>query len=485
MTTPLTREEKVLLRDALLSAFNRERLAQFMTFSLDERLDNVVEGSTFFAIVGNLVSWAEERGRLDELILKVRRENPGNPKLRDFERAYRATRAPPPVDPPPPTGPELPADLRTELLDALLAIPALASVDARTKLLEGIRASSSFLRNEGDARRDLELIVDAATALGRDADGVRPLRVLVDNAKRALPPSDARGASRFEQISRRLGEYYGGEAAPARELGPTGLEALSFAGEDARLPLVFLERAIAAGRGVARLRVERIFDGRASGAHMFGTAWLIAPGIVITNHHVVDARDRRFEPPSSAADFLAQARGAVAWFDYHLEGGARTECAKAELLASDATLDYAILALADPAPLADRAPLAVAREQPVLGPSTRLNIVQHAGGGPQKYAIRNNFYVETVQGVLLRYLTDTEPGASGSPVTDDSWQVVALHHAARRVETTVLSTLDVAQPKAARFHNEGVAIHAILAHLGAGEATVELRARIAAAQGLA
>ncbi|MEO7328298.1 MAG: serine protease, partial [Minicystis sp.] len=367
-------------------------------------------------------------------------------------------------------------------LDALLAVPALGAFAARSGLLDGLR-SSAFLRNEFDARKDLELIVDAATAQGRDASGVRPLRVVVDNARRALLPGNARGADRFEQIARRLGDYYGGEAAPARDIGPASPEALSFSGEDARLPLVFLERAIAAGKGVVRLRIERFFNGQASGEDTFGTAWLIAPGILITNHHVVGARDERFEPPATPADFAAQARGAVAWFDYHREGGARIECAQAELLAADATLDYAILALKDPSQIAGRAALTLAKQQPVLGPSTRLNIVQHAGGGPQKYAIRNNFYVETVEGNLLRYLTDTEPGASGSPVTDDSWQVVALHHAARKVEGAAPSTLDVAQPKTARFHNEGVAIHAILQQLAANAPA--LSATIAAAQGWA
>ena len=40
-----------------------------------------------------------------------------------------------------------------------------------------------------------------------------------------------------------------------------------------------------------------------------------------------------------------------------------------------------------------------------------------------------NFFVRTVNTHFIRYQTDTEEGASGSPVCNDHWEVVALHHA--------------------------------------------------------
>jgi endonuclease/exonuclease/phosphatase family metal-dependent hydrolase len=53
---------------------------------------------------------------------------------------------------------------------------------------------------------------------------------------------------------------------------------------------------------------------------------------------------------------------------------------------------------------------------------------------------------------VLRYRTDTEPGSSGSPVFNNDWQLVALHHAGYREDggTAV---------------NEGIRISAIVAHL--------------------
>ncbi len=70
----------------------------------------------------------------------------------------------------------------------------------------------------------------------------------------------------------------------------------------------------------------------------------------------------------------------------------------------------------------------------------------------------------------------SSPRAWGSPVLDDRWQVVALHHAARPLlfPGATQTTLDMAKAKAPKYHNEGVAIHAILDHLAAADATRDL-----------
>jgi hypothetical protein len=90
-----------------------------------------------------------------------------------------------------------------------------------------------------------------------------------------------------------------------------------------------------------------------------------------------------------------------------------------------------------------------------------------------RYAIRNNFYLGTGY-VLhqLRYLTDTEPGSSGSPVLDDSWRVLALHHAYRAVPP------EQYKGDIVKYHNEGVALHAVLDDLPPA-----VRQEIVAAQG--
>lgn len=56
-----------------------------------------------------------------------------------------------------------------------------------------------------------------------------------------------------------------------------------------------------------------------------------------------------------------------------------------------------------------------------------VNIIQHAGGGYKQVSLASNTVV-FVDERRIQYLTDTLPGSSGSPVFNNQWQVVALHH---------------------------------------------------------
>ncbi len=56
-----------------------------------------------------------------------------------------------------------------------------------------------------------------------------------------------------------------------------------------------------------------------------------------------------------------------------------------------------------------------------------VSIIQHPGGEPKQISVRENQLVELAETRLI-YLCDTAPGSSGSPVFNDSWQVVGLHH---------------------------------------------------------
>jgi len=56
-----------------------------------------------------------------------------------------------------------------------------------------------------------------------------------------------------------------------------------------------------------------------------------------------------------------------------------------------------------------------------------LNIIHHPGGDFKQLSIRENQFTK-IMATTLWYKSDTAQGSSGSPVFNDQWQVVALHH---------------------------------------------------------
>jgi V8-like Glu-specific endopeptidase len=67
------------------------------------------------------------------------------------------------------------------------------------------------------------------------------------------------------------------------------------------------------------------------------------------------------------------------------------------------------------------------RQQGKIVTGEPVNVVGHPMGRLKEIAIRNNT-LDLQLDDFLHYSTDTEPGNSGSPVYNDQWEVVALHH---------------------------------------------------------
>lgn len=124
------------------------------------------------------------------------------------------------------------------------------------------------------------------------------------------------------------------------------------------------------------------------------------------------------------------ADGRHAIFDYEQdEDGAVRQTEKLELRSevffySNEALDVAVVAV-EGTPGSQRGFVDITRSVIPL-PNTRLNIIQHPGGGLKRIAIRDNGLRNSDENVI-QYWTDTEHGSSGSPVFDDSWEIVGLH----------------------------------------------------------
>ncbi len=91
--------------------------------------------------------------------------------------------------------------------------------------------------------------------------------------------------------------------------------------------------------------------------------------------------------------------------------------------------------------------------------SEYVNIIQHPRGRPKEVALQDNQVVK-VDNVVVQYSCDTEPGSSGSPVFNNQWQLVALHHASV-VADGRHGRRSPGSPANARFLNEGIRLSAM------------------------
>lgn len=244
------------------------------------------------------------------------------------------------------------------------------------------------------------------------------------------------------------------------------------AGSDLSLSIKYLRGGVETSRSVFKLLVHRHQDGQPEFTIgdtpwlVNGTGWMIGPRLLITNHHVINARDRVFvqESDASEADFRVQAETMRVLYDYHeVDKPSRTQVTgPGALIASDKKLDFAILRL--PADAEERPPLRL-RSHPILKSltqalGTRVNVIQHPNGDPMRVGFRDNF-VTIGDKSLLAYLTDTSSGSSGSPVCDDGWTVAALHAGSQSVSDKNI----VIRGKKVKKENFGTPMSAILAKL--------------------
>lgn len=270
----------------------------------------------------------------------------------------------------------------------------------------------------------------------RLANGQVPLVQFLQNVAAQLRMRQRVEADLFERVASRIGNRTQGvrDLPPPAQV-PEEVQQEAIIGLNDMVPVGFLAQGARMAGSVARIMVPRFEQGvqakTANGVPwlMAGTGWVIGKDLVITNHHVINAR-RDEEPPAAAGDFALQGAGAHVEFGYDADGAPKTVAAVKAVVRASAQLDYAILRLAANA---GRPPLPVATSLFVHTPATyaSVNIIQHAQGAPKKVAFRNNLIAGADQ-ELIRYYTDTDRGSSGSPVFDDDWRVLALHRGARR-----------------------------------------------------
>lgn len=202
-------------------------------------------------------------------------------------------------------------------------------------------------------------------------------------------------------------------------------------------PISFLEQGLVCARAVARIVV----------GNTVGTGFLVANNFLITNNHVIPNT-------TTAATAKVQFNYQQNWQGNNLpfnsltldpDAGFATSTDKPATklfdftivkMIEDANAVYGALSFSDEAARKD----------------DFVSIIQHPAGGPKQIALYHNI-VTFANDKVVQYLTDTLPGSSGSPVFNDKWQVVALHHSGGWIKEPGLAK--------SVYRNEGISGHRI------------------------
>jgi len=180
----------------------------------------------------------------------------------------------------------------------------------------------------------------------------------------------------------------------------------------------YLERGTQAARSVARVHIVD----KSGNTVGWGTGFLIAPRVFITNNHVLP--DANVSTHSEVhfqyeRDVAGKPKEVVIF-------GLRPD----QLFFTSQELDFSIVAVESNSHKRSLEEFGVL---PLIGKLGKvldgewLTIIQHPNGERKQICVRDNRLLHRGDDVLW-YSTDTLGGSSGSPVFNNDWFVVALHH---------------------------------------------------------
>lgn len=190
------------------------------------------------------------------------------------------------------------------------------------------------------------------------------------------------------------------------------------------LDVAFLRRGVTKAVAVARVVV-----GWPSGQQGTGTGFLFRgpdpneQPRLLTNHHVLVENGQLAVSAKAQLNYERDVTGADRPVDTLIldVAAART----------NPQHDWAVVPVRGNVP-AQYEPIVLAKPTLPIEEGTRVYIIQHPRGNYKQIGLHRNLVTKVTDDVI-QYLTDTEPGSSGSPVFNDRWELVALHHASTRV----------------------------------------------------
>lgn len=191
---------------------------------------------------------------------------------------------------------------------------------------------------------------------------------------------------------------------------------------------------------------------------LFGTGFLIAPNVAITNYHVMEAVILGEQGLTTKKGLRAARSDVILRFDYkQLANNTIINQGVEYRLAEDWLIDVSPYVIGNQLPQPDELDYALLRVDEVPGrepvgknaepgspergwielptepreflPNSPLFIMQHPKAEPLKLAFDTDAIIGlNPNGTTVTYRTNTEGGSSGSPCFDINWKLVALHH---------------------------------------------------------
>lgn len=189
-------------------------------------------------------------------------------------------------------------------------------------------------------------------------------------------------------------------------------------GESDLFQINFLGRGVRAARSVGRISVFNEY-GTPLGS---GTGFMVAPNLLLTNNHVLSE--------------VGDAKHSHVLFEYEYDEDNRLKVTErfkinGDVFCTSKSHDFTFVSVdsvgSQGSSIDHYGALPLIEDPGKALKGESVSIIQHADGLPKQIAIRNSRVVGRGR-QFIYYITDTEPGSSGSPVVNDQWIPVALHH---------------------------------------------------------
>lgn len=211
-----------------------------------------------------------------------------------------------------------------------------------------------------------------------------------------------------------------------------------FGSENHLKKISWLKKAIEVSKGVCRVVL----------ANGMGTGFIVEGNYLLTNHHVISSAEEA-EWASIEFNFEEDENNLIQKvYSYKLD--------HTNFITSPSNMyDYTRVKIIDDEEqtLHKWGALKLSKKKPTI--DSYANIIQHPSGNDKHIAFTADNKIIKIWEHRIFYRTPTLPGSSGSPVFDDNWNVIAIHHAgSKKMKIDTYGTKTKA--------NEGIFIGTIL-----------------------